>query len=90
MEKPAYLQKVIDYFKNNLKKGYTMQSLEWALLRQGYSKALIDRGAAEVTKELALKAPVLEEKPIIKHEIIDEYDNPVVIKKSFLKRFLGL
>ena len=89
MEKPAYLQKVIDYFKNNLKKGYTMQSLEWALLRQGYSKALIDRAAAEVTKELALKAPVLKEKPIIKHEIIDEYDRPIKIKKGFFRRVFG-
>ena len=89
MEKPAYLQKVIDYFKNNLKKGYTMQSLERALLRQINSKALIDRAAAEVTKELAMKAPVLKEKPIIKHEIIDEYDRPVKIKKGFFGRLFG-
>ena len=31
-----------------------------------------------------------EEKPTIKYEIIDEYDQPVKIKKSWWKRLFGL
>ena len=89
MEKPGYLQKVIDYFKNNLKKGYTMDSLKWALLRQGYSRALVDRAAEEVTKELAKEAPVLKEKPTIIHQIIDENDRPIKIKRNFFERLFG-
>jgi hypothetical protein len=90
MEKPGYLQKVIDYFKKNLKKGYTLDSLRFALEMQGYSKALIDRAAEEVIKDLAREAPILKEKPIIKHEIIDQYNRPVKIKKkNFFERLFG-
>ena len=44
----------------------------------------------QANKELAEKAPLLKEKPKIKYEIIDEYNKPVTIKKSFFKRILGL
>ncbi|MBT7855916.1 MAG: hypothetical protein HN720_03225, partial [Nitrospinaceae bacterium] len=40
----------------------------------------------EANKELAEKAPILKEKPLIKHEIIDEFDRPIQIKKSWWKR----
>ena len=63
MEKPRYLQRIIDYIKKNLKKGYTMDSLKWALLRQGYSRALVDRAVNEVIKEQAIEAPILKDKP---------------------------
>ena len=83
------MQRIIDYIKKNLKKGYTMDSLKWALLRQGYSRALVDRAVNEVIKEQAIEAPILKDKPIIKHEIIDEYNEPIQVKKSFWKRIFG-
>ena len=89
MEKPRYLQRIIDYIKKNLKKGYTMDSLKWALLRQGYSRALVDRAVNEVIKEQAIEAPILKDKPVIKHEIIDEYNEPIQVKKSFWQRIFG-
>jgi hypothetical protein len=79
-----------DYIKRNLKKGYTMESLKWALVNQGYTRAAIDRAIDSVNKELAEKAPLLKEKPKITYQVMDKYDNPVIIKRSFWRRFLGL
>ena len=78
-----------NYLKKNLKKGYTSDSLKWTLVNQGYSKVAIERALEIVNKELAEKAPILKEKPVIKYEIIDENDNPITIKKSFFKRIFG-
>lgn len=82
----TFKRKLVDYFKKNLKKGYTPDSLKWALINQGYSKTAVKRAFEIVNKELAEKAPVIKEKPVIKYEIIDENDKPIIIKRSFLKR----
>lgn len=82
-------QKLIEYFKKNLKKGYTIDSLKWALIRQGYSRAMIDASAKRAQQELAETAPVLKEKPIIKYHVVDESNKeiPVKLKKSWWKKF---
>jgi len=90
MNEINYRQNLADYFKKNLAKGYTFESLKWALIRQGYSRAIIEKAIKQVHKELAEKAPMLKEKPRIKYEIIDENDKPITLKKSFWKRILGL
>lgn len=89
MAETDYKKKLRDYFKKNLKKGYTIDSLKWALIGQGYSRTAVERAIEDVNKELAKQAPILKEKPVIRYEVIDEYDNPVIIKKSFWKRFFG-
>jgi len=78
--------KLKEYLKKNLKKGYTIESLKWALLKQGYSRTAIERTIEQVHKELAEQAPILKEKPTISYQIVDENDNPVTIKKSFWKK----
>ena len=85
-----YKRKLINYFKKNLLKGYTSDSLRFALISQGYSRTAVDTSLEQANKELSQKAPVLKEKPKIKYEIIDEYNKPVKIKKSFLRRLFGL
>ena len=90
MAEIGYLRNIVDYFKKNLTKGYTFESLKWALVKQGYSRTIVEKAIEQVNKELAEKAPVLKEKPKIKYEIIDENDNPITIKKSFWKRIFGL
>lgn len=86
METTNHRKNLVEYFKKNLKKGYTIDSLKWALLGQGYSKTAVERAIEQMNKELARKAPVLKEKPIIKYEIIGENDKPIEIKKSFWKK----
>jgi len=90
MERLDYKRKIINYFKKNLAKGYTPDSLKWALIDQGYSRAIVEIALEQANKELAEKAPILKEKPVIKYEIIDEYDKPITIKKSWWRRFWGL
>ncbi len=85
-----YKRKLISYFKKNLVKGYTSDSLRFALMSQGYSRTAVEKALEQATEELAAKAPVIEDKPKIKYNMIDEYDQPIKIKKSFFKRFLGL
>ena len=85
-----YKRKLANYFKKNLVKGYTSDSLKFALTSQGYSRTAVETALEEANKELSKKAPVLKEKPKIKYEIIDEYDKPITIKKPFWKRLLGL
>jgi len=90
MEDYNYRKKIVDYLKKNLKKGYTIESLRWALIGQGYSKTSVERAVEELNKELARKAPILKEEPVIKYEIVDEKDRPIKIKESFWKRIFGL
>ena len=84
------MKNIMDYFKKNLKKGYTINALKIALLNQGYSKVAVEEAMRRVTRELAEKAPVLKTKPVIKYEIIDENDRPIRVRKSFLKRFFDM
>jgi len=90
MENTNYRKNLVEYFKKNLKKGYTIDSLKWALIGQGYSKTAIERAIEQMNKELAREAPVLKEKPIIKYEIIGKDDKPIEIKKPFWKKIFGI
>lgn len=85
-----YKRRLINYFKKNLTKGYTLDSLKFALMTQGYSRVIVESAILQANNELAEKAPVLNEKPVIKYEIIDEYDKPITIRKSWWRRFFGL
>lgn len=84
-----YKRKLVNYFKKNLKKGYTEESLKWALINQGYSRSIVEMALENAHKELAEKAPVLKEKPVINYQIIDENNNPITIRKPWWKRVFG-
>jgi uncharacterized protein YdgA (DUF945 family) len=89
MRSEEYKNKLIEYFKKNLKKGYTEESLKWALVNQGYSRTMIDSALERTHKELAEEAPILKEKPVIKYEVLDEDNKPVEIKKPWWRRIFG-
>ena len=81
-----YRKKLAEYFRKNLKKGYTEESLKWALIQQGYSRMDISRVIENVHKETIEKTPEeVKEKPKIKYEIYDK-DNKL-IKLKFRKPF---
>lgn len=90
MRRFDHKRKIVDYLKRNLLKGYTEESLKWALIGQGYSRVIVEESIEETHQELAKEAPILKEKPVIKYEIIDESDQPIIIKRSWWKRLLGL
>lgn len=78
-------RRLTEYFKKNFKKGYTEESLKWALVNQGYSRTIIDNALEMAHKELADEAPVLKEKPTISYEVLDENNKPVEVKKPWWK-----
>ena len=39
----SYLGQLVTYIKKNLKKGYTKESLRWALVDQGHSRTEIEK-----------------------------------------------
>ncbi len=85
-----YRKNLVNYFKKNLSRGYTTETLKWALINQGYSRSAVESALDKAQKELAEKAPILKEKPKIKYEIIDENNKPIKIKKPWWKRLLDL
>ncbi len=89
-KKKNYMQELSDYIRKNLKKGYTKESLRWALVSQGHSKLEVEKAIKKVDEDLANEAPVLKTKPEIKYEVIlQEDNNKKEEKKSFWKRFFG-
>jgi type III secretory pathway component EscU len=64
----SYIQQLVDYLKKNLAKGYTLESLKWALISQDYSRSEVSRAIKLTNEELAKKAPKIKEKPTIKVE----------------------
>lgn len=66
-----YLDELAEYIRKNLKKGYTKESLKWALVEQGNSKMEVEKAFLKVDKELAQQAPILKTRPVIKYELVD-------------------
>lgn len=89
MRESEQRKKIIEYLQRNLKKGYTLEALKWALINQGYSRVLVEKSIEDTHQELAKKAPILEVKPKINYDIIDENNNPITIKKSWWRNIFG-
>ncbi|RMD66494.1 hypothetical protein D6817_03990 [Candidatus Pacearchaeota archaeon] len=66
----SLIDELTDYVRKNLKKGYTKESLRWALLDQGYSRLQVNKAIKRAEMLLAAEAPVLKTKPKIEHRII--------------------
>lgn len=80
MRRLDYKNQLVDYFKRNLSKNYNTDTLKFALIGQGYSRVAVDKAYDEAVKQMSRKAPVLNEKPVIKHEIYDMNDNPIRVE----------
>ncbi len=89
-KRKSYMDELIEYIKNNLKKGYTKESLKWALINQGHSKLEVEKAIKQVDAGLAAQAPILKTKPEIKYEVIgpEEYAKKEE-KKSFWKNLFN-
>jgi len=77
MRRLEYKEQLVDYFIRNLKKNYTAESLTFSLVSQGYSRVIVDQALQEANKQIAETAPVLKEKPVIKHQYYDYDNNPI-------------
>ncbi|MDP2925441.1 MAG: hypothetical protein Q8N99_03650 [Nanoarchaeota archaeon] len=88
-QKEDHIQQLAGYFKKNLSKGYTPDSLKFSLMNQGYSRISIDKSLELANEQLAKIAPILKEKPQITYRIYPEIHEKEDIGffKKILKRF---
>ncbi len=68
MVRDTYKDRLKEHIKKNLKKGYTPDTLKYALVRQGYSRVLVEKALEESQKEIALEVPVLKPRTQIVYE----------------------
>jgi hypothetical protein len=72
-------ERIKNYLRKNLSKGYTLDALRISLIHsQGYSPSIVDRAIKEFHAELAKEAPVLNEKPKIRYEVLDENNSKII------------
>ena len=92
-KKGDYIGELAGYIKKNLKKGYTMDSLKYALINQGHSRLEVEKAVKRVQEEQAREAPVLETKPSIVYEVVDSDSSKVEVEpdpRPFWKRIFGI
>ncbi len=86
LKRKGYMRELVEYIKKNLKKGYTKESLKWALINQGYSRLEVEKAIKNTDETLAHQAPILKTRPQIKYEIIEPKGHALKPKKySFFK-----
>ncbi|MFH1365307.1 MAG: hypothetical protein ABIH28_01865 [archaeon] len=68
MVEDTYKERLTGHIKKNLKKGYTPDTLKYALIRQGYSRTLVEKAIEEAQQEIAKEVPILKAKPEIRYE----------------------
>jgi hypothetical protein len=65
-------QDIADYIKKNLKKGYTLDSLRFSLISQGYSKISVENAIGLANKQMAKEIPQIKERPEIIYRVVTE------------------
>lgn len=73
----THTEKIHNYLKKNLAKGYTEEALKWSLIQQGYTRTDVQRALERVGKERAQRE-AMREKPVITREVYDESNMPSV------------
>jgi len=66
---PTAQKQIIGYIKKNLAKGYTLDTLKYSLLAQGYGRTSVEKALEQAKKE---SNGGYEEKPKITHTVIQE------------------
>lgn len=81
------ISQLANYIEKNLTKGYTLDSLRFSLISQGYSRISVEKAIEVANKNLSLKIPKIKEKPQIKREIIPISSTKENLpRKSFWKK----
>jgi hypothetical protein len=90
MRDENYKKRLVEYFKKNLIKGYSADTLKWALIKQGNSRSVVELASDEAQRDIAAEtAKVAEPKVEYLHlEDIQQLEQGQP-KKSFWKRLFG-
>jgi len=90
-KKGDYIGQLAEYVKKNLTKGYTKDSLRFALIKQGHSRMEVEKALKRAETDLAGQAPLLKTTPSITYEaqpITETTSLPE--ERPFWKRWFGL
>jgi len=92
-------QKLADYIKKNISKGYTTDALKYSLIKQGYSRTSVEKAIDIANRQLAVQAPKMTEKPTVRFETIEDEEMAARIAaqdqsesgpiKRFFKKIFG-
>lgn len=69
------IKPLIEYLEKNIKKGYKVDELKWALISQGHSRIAIDKAIAYINKEKKEEKKEVIMPKIETQEINEEYSN---------------
>jgi len=89
-------QQLADYIEKNLAKGYTLDSLKYSLISQGYSKISIENSIELVNKKNTKNIPRIQERPRITYRILSQDNKPIYEtisipkRKGFFQRLFGV
>ena len=87
-------QQLADHIKRNLSKGYTIESLRYSLMQQGYSRTSVEKAIQIANKQMAETAPKMVEKPVIRYQTVDDEDMAAKVanqdeSQGFFKKLFG-
>ena len=91
-------QQLADYFKKNFSKGYTPDALKFSLMKQGYSKTSVEKAYETASKQMAMQAPKMVEKPTVtysydeaelKRKVAEDSRNSGNFITRFFRRLFG-
>lgn len=84
-----YLNQLSVYIQKNLDKGYSLDSLKFSLMRQGYSRVAVENAISIARKNLSEKSTTVNQNPETNYRSVEEapLEQP---KKSFFRRLFGL
>lgn len=90
VREPSHLKNLVDYIKKNSQKGYSRDSLRWALIKQGNMKHEVDKAFEIAQSELARQNTAVQPKVEPNMEVITS-NTPAAEedKPSFWKRFFS-
>lgn len=80
----THLEQLAEHIKKNLKKGYSIDSLKFSLIKQGYTRISIEKATELANKQLSKEIPLMKEKPEIIYKI-----EPKIENKSFFRKLIN-
>jgi len=89
-------QQLAEYILKNLKKGYTVDSLKFSLISQGYTKITVENAIEIANQKLAKEIPQIKERPEIIYKVVaepaelsEESNKPISNKKGFFSKLFS-
>ena len=87
MRQEDYVIKLAEYVRKNVAKGYTIDSLRWALINQKHSRTTVEKAIELAQKQLAASAPKIEAPKHI--EVAQDEEPKAPEKKGFFSWLFG-